>query len=346
MIISPTAYKLNGQEWAKTHPVGTGPFMLKNFVRDSVTEFVKNPNYWQPGKPYMDGIKFVVLADSTTARMTFEAGQVDVLMNQLGDTANALKAKGAKVEMRPGTIATLIPDSKNAASPFAKKAVREAVEYAIDRPTIAANLGFGYMEALNQCATSFQYGYNKDLVGRVYNPDKARQLLKDAGYPNGVTISIMTSSIYNADPPVAYMNYLNAVGFKCTVNTVTQAVWSSASTTGWTNALFFAPLATTDAEYVSYLDRAYSASTLRYPVLLNPQTLTDTITQALYEQDYAKRVALCQKAVQLMQDDCTTINIYHGPALAVEKPYVMDANFGSLAGLGFRWDCVNAWLNK
>jgi ABC-type transport system substrate-binding protein len=100
MIISPTAYKLNGADWAKTHPVSTGPFILKNFVRDTVTEFVRNPNYWQPGKPYLDGIKFVVLADPTAARMTFEAGQVDILNSQLGDTANQLKAEGNKVESR------------------------------------------------------------------------------------------------------------------------------------------------------------------------------------------------------------------------------------------------------
>jgi peptide/nickel transport system substrate-binding protein len=317
-------------------------------VRDSVTEFVKNPNYWQPGKPYLDGIKFVVLADPTTARMTFEAGQVDILMNQLGDTANQLKAKGAVVESRPGTIGTFIPDSKNPASPFAKKAVREAAEYAIDRPTIASSLGFGYWEAMTQPATTFQYGYNKNLNERPYDPAKAKAKLIEAGYPAGTgpTITLTTSSIYSVDPPVAVMNYLNAVGFKCTVNTVTQAAWSSMSTTGWTNSLFFAPLATTDAEYVSFLDRSYSASSLRYPSLLRPTVITDVITQALYEQDYAKRVVLAQQAVQMLEDDCTIISIYHNPGLAVEKPYVMDAKFNSLAGVGFRWDCVNVWLNK
>jgi peptide/nickel transport system substrate-binding protein len=346
MVVSPTAYKLNGADWAKTHPIGTGPFILKSFTRDSVTEFVKNPNYWEPGKPYLDGIKFVVIADSTTARLSFEAGQVDVLMAQAGDTANALKAKGNKVEGRPGTITTLVPDSKNATSPFSKKAVREAVEYAIDRPAIASNLGYGFQDPVNQAATPLQYGYNKDLVGRVYNPDKAKQLLKDAGYPNGVTITITTSSIYNSDPAVAMMNYLNAAGFKCTLNTLTQAAWTQASTTGWTNSLFYAPLATTDAEYVSFLDRYYSATSARYPVLLKPTEITDIVKSAVYEQDYAKRVSLAQQAVKLMQEDCTTISILHNPGLSVEKPFVMDAKFNAMAGLGFRWDCTNAWLNK
>jgi peptide/nickel transport system substrate-binding protein len=346
MIISPTAYKLNGAEWAKTHPVGTGPFILKNFVRDSVTEFVKNPNYWEPGKPYMDGIKFVVISNTTTARLAFEAGQVDMLTAPAaGEAADVLKSGGNKLVLRPGTIATLIPDSKNAVSPFAKKGVREAVEYAIDKTAIAANLGYG-LQPMTQAATSFQYGYNKNLTARAYDPAKAKQLLKDAGYPNGLTITITISSAFSADPAVAMMSYLNAAGFKCTINTVTQAAWTSISTTGWTNSLFYAPLATSDAEYMSFLDRYYATNSSRYPVLLKPTAITDTINSAMFEQDYAKRVVLAQKAVQLMQDDCTTVSVYYVPGVAAQKPYVMDTHFDTLAGGGFRWDCPNAWLNK
>jgi peptide/nickel transport system substrate-binding protein len=345
-IISPTAYKLNGQEWAKTHPVGTGPFMLKTFVRDSVTEYVKNPNYWEPGKPYLDGIKFVVITDTTTARMTFEAGQVDIITQVAGDTAKDLTAKGDKLEQRPGTVMVLLPDSKNATSPFAKKGVREAVEYALDRPTISTTLGYGFWEPLTQAAAKFQSGYNPAIKAREFNVATAKQKLADAGYPNGVAITITTSSSFAQDTVTAMMGYLNAVGFKCTITSLTQAAWTTASNTGWTNSLLWATQGATDAEYVSFLERYYAGNATRYPVLAKPQALTDKINAAIFEPDYTKRVAMCQEAVQIMQDDCTSINVYHGPALFVEKTYVMDAKFNSLAGAGFRWDAVNVWLNK
>jgi peptide/nickel transport system substrate-binding protein len=345
MIISPTAYKLNGVEKSKFYPVGTGPFIIKNFVRDSVTEYVKNPNYWQPGKPYIDGLKYVVITDSTTARMTFEAGQVDIMTQAAGDTTKDLQAKGNKYDLRPGTIATLLFDSKNATSPFSKKAVREAVEYALDKPTLATSLGYGFWTPVTQAATEFQYGYNKDITGRPYDVAKAKQLLKDAGYPNGLSITISTSSNYAADPVSAMQNYLNAAGFKCTVSTLTQAAWTTASTTGW-NSLLYSPLGATDAEYVSFLDRYYSATAVRYPVLLKPTAVTDLVNQALYEQDYTKRVALAQQAVKLMQEDCTSVHMYHAPALFPEKPYVMEAGYNNLGGSGFRWNAAGVWLNK
>jgi ABC-type transport system substrate-binding protein len=348
MIISPTAYKLNGQDWAKTHPIGTGPFMLTNFVRDSEVDYVKNPNYWQSGKPYLDGLKIIVISDATTARMTLEAGQADVLTVAAADTTQALSAKGYKIEQRPGTDMVLIPDSKTATSPFAKKGVREAAEYAIDRPSIASTLGYGYYQPLNQAAAPFQGGYNAKLTtDRPYNVATAKQKLIDAGYPAGTgpTISITTSSSFQTDIVTAMMNYLNAAGFKCTINTVTQAVWTTQTNTGW-NSLIWVTQGATDVEYVSFLDRYYASYATRYPSLLKPTAITDVISSAIYEPDYAKRLTLSQQAVAMMSDDCTTINIDHQPGLFIEKPYVMNANFGTLTGTGFRWDCVNVWLNK
>ena len=55
-IQSPAALEKNGREWTKLNPVGTGPFLFKSFVRDVSLEYVKNPNYWQKGKPYLDGV--------------------------------------------------------------------------------------------------------------------------------------------------------------------------------------------------------------------------------------------------------------------------------------------------
>jgi ABC-type transport system substrate-binding protein len=239
-----------------------------------------------------------------------------------------------------------VPDSKNATSPFAKKAVREAVEYALDKQTMATTLGLGFWEPVTQAAAKFQSGYNPAIKPREYNAATAKQKLADAGYPNGVVVTITTSTVSPVDTVTAMMNYLNAGGFKCTLNSMTQAAFTTATNTGWTNSLIWTPQGATDAEYVSFLERYYAANATRYPVLAKPQALTDLIQTAIYEPDFAKRVAMCQQAVQIMADDCTSINVYHGPAMAVEKPYVMDANFGSLAYTGFRYDCVNAWLNK
>ena len=71
-MYSPEALKKNGEDWAKTHPVGTGPFMLKDYQPDISLTLVKNPNYWQKGLPYLDGIKISVVSDDMTQMMTIK----------------------------------------------------------------------------------------------------------------------------------------------------------------------------------------------------------------------------------------------------------------------------------
>ena len=67
-----------GITWAAGHIVGTGPFILQEYKRDVSMTFVKNPNYWQAGKPYLDGIEFDIIPDATTASALFQAGDVDL----------------------------------------------------------------------------------------------------------------------------------------------------------------------------------------------------------------------------------------------------------------------------
>jgi ABC-type transport system substrate-binding protein len=69
--------------------------------------------------------------------------------------------------------------------------VREAVGYAIDRPTVAKAVGYGYWEPLNQVSPSRYFGYNPDYTRRPYNPAKAKQLLAEASYPNGFKTKVI-----------------------------------------------------------------------------------------------------------------------------------------------------------
>jgi ABC-type transport system substrate-binding protein len=74
-MTSPTAYKTNGEQWCKQHPVGTGPFILTSFEPDVSLKYVKNPNYWQKGLPYLDAVEFEIVADRNTAVSAFKSGE-------------------------------------------------------------------------------------------------------------------------------------------------------------------------------------------------------------------------------------------------------------------------------
>ena len=95
--------------------------------------------------------------------------------------------------------------------------MREAVEYALDRPAIAKTLGFGKFEALTQIVPSASPAYVPGYDPRPYNPEKARQLLSEAGYPSGFETKLLTVD-YARDAAIAVQSYLAAVGIRVSVD--------------------------------------------------------------------------------------------------------------------------------
>ena len=120
LFISPTAVQKNGTDWAKTNPVGTGPFKQTEFIRDVSITKMKFSDYWDQGLPYLDGMKMVVIPDATSAKMSFQAGEADMITVS-GDYKGAkeLAAKGYTVRYMPGMANFLVTDRGNADSPFA-----------------------------------------------------------------------------------------------------------------------------------------------------------------------------------------------------------------------------------
>jgi peptide/nickel transport system substrate-binding protein len=74
--ISKASFDKNGLEWTRSNPVGTGPFILESHERDAKYVFKKNPDYWETGKPYLDGVEFIVLPDQTVQKLAFQKGDI------------------------------------------------------------------------------------------------------------------------------------------------------------------------------------------------------------------------------------------------------------------------------
>ena len=128
------------------------------------------------------------IPDIMTASAMMQAGEADV-WTDVAAVSNVLdlQKKGFKVNWGPGFFWALLPNSSDPNSPFAKKAVREAIEYAIDRPALAKMIGYGQFNPLTQMAPSGWPGYVQGYDPRPYNPAKAKELLKDVvGYMNTI----------------------------------------------------------------------------------------------------------------------------------------------------------------
>ena len=233
-VISPTYLQKNGVETARWHPVGTGPFEFVSYERDVATKYKKFNDYWDKGKPYLDGVEIRYMRDIQTIKASLIADEIDVYGADGGELIAELVSKGLKEVSADNGIVMLIPDSANPDSPFADKKVREAVAYAIDREAIAKARGFGYWEPENQFAFPEHSAYFKDYNGPTYDPEKAKSLLAEAGYPNGFKTKIIPMPfVVDRDAPIAVQAFLNAVGIQTEVEFPEMSRYRHYQTQGW-----------------------------------------------------------------------------------------------------------------
>ena len=143
--MSKKAYTTKDKDWLRSHFVGTGPFKLVEWKRDSHITWEKNPDYWMNDRPYLNRIEFRYIPDATTASAIMQAGDADMWTGAPVKFQAELEKKG--FIRRSGYCAfpaIIYPNTADLNRPTSKKKVREAIEYAIDKEAIAKALGFGY----------------------------------------------------------------------------------------------------------------------------------------------------------------------------------------------------------
>jgi len=233
---SDTQLKEKGMDYVKEHPCGTGPFKYASFEKDVSLKFVKNENYWQKGKPYLDAIEFYTAKEELTQQAKMEANEGDILVLKTGKILQDLGNKGFTVITQTGASNFIMFDTKNDGQPTNDPKVRQAIEYALNKQEIADSLGYGGMKPNNQIPFTGNPAFNPNLPSREYNPEKAKALLKEAGYPNGVKIK-MISETSGQDFAVMFQSYLQAVGITVELEMVDNAKLWNYLFSGWTGCM-------------------------------------------------------------------------------------------------------------
>ncbi|MBI4295865.1 MAG: ABC transporter substrate-binding protein [Chloroflexi bacterium] len=344
--MSRVAVEKNGKEWARFNPVGAGPFKFKGVQTGSYIEYERFDAYYE-GKPYLDGVKFVIIVDRTTGSLAFQRGEADEIRPDIKEAVE-LESKGFKlIGPSYGSTDALVPDTANPDSIFRDKRVREAVEYAIDRQAITKSVGYGKWEALNQIAPSTYMGYNRDYKGRPYNPARAKELLTAAGYPNGFNTEIIFQNTRSDEAFVAVQQFLAEVGIKAKLTVVPSAKWTELTTKGWKNALFGNNYGGLDPNFISVLVRQYApiTETQRLFSMERPAVLSKLLDDARAAQDYETNNKLTQAAVKFMSEEAMFVPLWIDVSYAVQQPYVRDTGRYTLAG-NTMWTPEKTWLSK
>jgi peptide/nickel transport system substrate-binding protein len=188
MMASPAAVKKWGASYG-SHPVGTGPYAVSQYVPNVRLVLKKNPHYWQAGKPYLNGITFEFFTDQQTANNAVEDHQAQVELNVALSDISTLKAVSGLQVVSARSLYTDGCYLNTDRPPLNNVLVREAVAIAINRTALNQVFAFGQAAPASEFYPSGYWAFDPAAASTFgYNPAKARALLKRAGYPKGVTI--------------------------------------------------------------------------------------------------------------------------------------------------------------
>jgi ABC-type transport system substrate-binding protein len=336
LMMSEMAITTLGEDYNNLHPVGTGPFKFKGYKQDDFIEWERFDDYWG-GKPCLDGIKFINIADATTATLAFEAGEGDAIgvFNNTDQMHDLLPSGKYTYSTMPSLRTALIPSSGHADTVWANPLVREAAEYAIDKKAITDSVYYSYFYPSYFFATpALRPDPSRDdsfpgLTPRIYNPVKARELLAQAGYSHGFQTKLWgTTGMLPSGAATAIMANLADVGITCELQQISAAKWIELETNGWDEGLLCSPTGN-DANLATYFTRFWWTPTapnwstgIYWDALYRPPELQTLLEKFMTEPDPAKAKQLGMDFVKLAYDQALAIPMWDWILVGVQYPYV------------------------
>jgi len=327
----------------RSHPVGTGPFRFKYWKEDEILVLLKNEKYWEKDGdvrlPYLDAVKVTFTSDKQSAFMNFikkdldffnsvDGSYRDDILTKSGHMTSKYKGKFQLIKspyLCTEYVGILVDTSKSLVrnSPLRFKKVRQAINYAIDKPKLIKYL----RNSIGTPATSGfvpkgMPGFDSTIVkGYHYDPEKAARLLAEAGYPNGKgmpEITLSTSTTYK-DLIEFIQGELTTMGIRVKVDVTPSASLRELMSKNEVN--FFRGSWTADyPDAENYLSVFYSKNKVpfgpNYTGYFNKE-FDRLFVQSYYERDAKKRYVLNQRMDNMVMENASVVPILYDQSVAM-----------------------------
>ncbi|MEJ2165514.1 MAG: ABC transporter substrate-binding protein, partial [Desulfobacterales bacterium] len=313
--ISPAAIEKYGDD-VRQHPVGAGPYVLKDWVKGDRLVMVRNENYYGP-KPTVAQLTFRIVPESATREAMLRAGQIDICYKPLPSNLAALEADpNITVEM-PLDTRVIFMGLNCKKGVTANKLVRQAFNYAVDKKAIVKKILFNTAVPMEGPVSPINFGYHKMEHQYAYNPEKAKALLKTAGFDFSKTVHMRTPNgryLFDKQVSEAIQAYLQAIGVKTELRTYDWPTYVAGLLKpieetelevfllGWGPMVMDADM-TLYGQFHSSVNPPRGLGAAHYS---NPE-FDKAIEASRLEQDPQKRLALLTKASEIVWDDCPWI---------------------------------------
>jgi peptide/nickel transport system substrate-binding protein len=207
-----------GFQYVQEHAMGSGPYKWVSWSKGSKVVLTANENYWMPGVPPIKNITIKIVPEASTRLAELFSGGVDVALNliqdQISSFANQPNYTVLNIPIIRVNFWNFDAMGRASDSPVKDVRVRRAIAHAIDKRMIVDNLVKDGGYPVDTAMSPYHFGYAPSVKGYEYDPDKAKALLKEAGYGDGVGIDVWQYADEQNLPNQAAMQMLAKVGIK------------------------------------------------------------------------------------------------------------------------------------
>lgn len=310
-----------------TNSVGTGPFRLKEYARQSKVVLEANADYWG-SKPKLTRIERPIILDAKTARNLYDAGDLDYITLEKGDYEQDRNDPALKDQIKQWDRAATFYLGLNQLEypPFKDRRVRQAFAHAIDKGSIVENVLLGVNQKAEGVVPKGIFSYDESFRGLPFDVEKAKKLLAEAGFPGGNGLPPLTLYFREKQPDLTktaevIKEQLAAIGVNANLSEMEWGAFLKLNENNKTPLFhmrwsadyidpqnFLTLLLTTGApeNHTGYSNPKYDA----------------LCRQADAETDQQKRLALYRQAERIVIDDAPWVPIYYQKDLELVKPYV------------------------
>lgn len=285
------------------HPIGTGPFVFQEWVRDDHVTYRKFPDYWQAGRPYLDEVEIKDVAETTTQLYGLETGDFDIIHFVESHTLPQIEQNPDTNVFTHSTSLALVVTLNHARPPLDDVLVRRALTHAIDRRALL-DIAYTGGEVIGAFVDAGNFYYADYSQMYPYDPQRAKALLAEAGYPDGFEVTLTLPQNYAPHVNAGNMvqNMLKQVGVTATIELVDWGTWLSQV----------------------YRDRDYDMTVIGHTGQLDPDPrlrgemgytnyenpeLTELIEDAAETPDVALRKPLYDRIQKILAEDAVMVFI-------------------------------------
>ena len=328
-IVSPVAVEKWGDDFAR-HPVGTGPFRFVEWIKDDRVVLERNPDYWGPA-PKIDRLIFRSIPENSVRLIALTQGSIDGMDNLVPDFLPTIESdENLTLLSQPGMNVGYLAMNMDK-EPFQNLNVRRAINHAINKQALIDNLYQGLaIPAVNPIPPTL-WSYRQETPGYEYDPEKARALLSDAGFPNGFKTTLWAMPVprpYMPQPQKiaqAIQADLQIVGIEAEIVTYEWGTYldkvqrgqHDMALLGWTGD-------NGDPDNFLYilLDKSATQMPANNISFYRSDPLHEVLVAAQKESDKAKRTVLYQQAQEIVFHDAPWVPLVHATQTAAFRTRV------------------------